>query len=81
MSLSEDAKHFYEKELRQDLERTHRDQYVAIEPSSRSHYLGATSVEAAMAAKQAHPDRKSFLIRIGHDAAFHMGASSNRLVM
>jgi len=76
MSLSKDAKQLYETELRQDLERTHRDQYVAIEPCSRSYYLGATSIEAAMAAKQAHPNHKSFLIRIGHDAAFHMGATS-----
>ena len=76
MSLSEDAKQLYETELRQDLERTHRDQYVAIESYSRSYHLGATAIEAAMAAKQAHPDQKSFLIRIGHYAAFHMGASS-----
>jgi hypothetical protein len=76
MSLSEDAKQFYEAELRQDLEHTHRNQYVAIEPYSQSYHLGATSIEAALAAKQAHPDHKSFLIRIGHDAAFHMGATS-----
>lgn len=76
MSLAEVAKQFYEAELKQDLERTHRDQYVAIEPYSRSYYLGTTSIKAAMAAKQAHPNQKSFLIRIGHDAAFHLGATS-----
>jgi hypothetical protein len=27
-----------------------------------------------MAAKAAFPDRKSFVIRIGHEAAFHIGS-------
>lgn len=76
MSIAEGAKQFYEAELRIDLERDHFDEFVAIEPESRSYYLGKTSLEAALAAKQAHPDRKSFLIRIGHDAAFHLGGFS-----
>ena len=76
MSIAEDAKQFYEAELKMDLERDHFNEFVAIEPESRAHYLGQTSLEAALAAKQACPDRKSFLIRIGHDAAFHLGGCS-----
>ncbi len=29
-----------------------------------------------MAAKEAYPDQKSFVIRIGRKAAFHIGAST-----
>ncbi len=76
MSISEQAKQIYELELRDRLEATHRNKFVAIEPMSRSYFLGDTFIVAAMAAKQAFPDRKSFLLRIGHDAAFHIGAAN-----
>ncbi len=76
MSIANDAKQVYE-ELRDKLEANNLDQYVAIEPESKSHFLGATFIEAAMAAKNEYPDRKSFVLRIGHEAAFHIGASTS----
>jgi hypothetical protein len=76
MSIAEDAKRVYET-LRDRLEAGHLDQFVAIEPESQNHFLGQTFIEAAMAAKNAFPDRKSFVLRIGHDAAFHIGASTS----
>ncbi len=75
MSISEQAKHIYEMELKALLEAEHRDQFVAIEPVSKAYFLGETFIAAAMAAKQAYPIRKSFVLRIGHDAAFHIGAA------
>jgi hypothetical protein len=75
MLLADDAKQFYESELRETLEATHTDDYVAIEPESRSHFIGHTFLTAALAAKNAYPDRKSFVLRIGHEAAFHLGAN------
>jgi hypothetical protein len=74
MSVAEQAKQVYDEDFRQQLESAHRDEFVAIEPASRSYYFGATFLDAAMAAKQAFPDRTSFVIRIGHEAAFHLGA-------
>ena len=76
MSIADAAKRIYESDLRETLESEHRDRYVAIEPESKSHFLGKTFLEAAMAAKNAFPHRKSFVLRIGHDAAFHIGAST-----
>ena len=76
MSIAEAAKRVYESELKESLEAQHRNEFVAIEPESRSHFVGETFIEAAMAAKKAFPDRKSFVLRIGHEAAFHIGASS-----
>lgn len=74
MSVAESAKKVYEEDLRSRLEQEHKDDFVAIEPSSRSFFLGKTFLEVALAAKKAFPDRKSFVIRIGHEAAFHIGA-------
>ena len=77
MSVAEQAKAVYESELRARLEREHPDKFVAIEPESKSYYLAGTFIDAALAAKQAHPDHKSLVVRIGHEAAFHIGASSS----
>ena len=76
MSIADDAKLVYEG-LRDKLEANNLDQFVAIEPESKSHFLGSTFIEAAMAAKNEFPDRKSFVLRIGHEAAFHIGASTS----
>ncbi len=76
MSIAEKAKKVYESELKARLEAEHPDEFVAIEPVSKSFFLGDTFVDAAIAAKEAHPDRPSFVIRIGHDAAFHIGAAA-----
>ena len=73
MSIAEQAKRVYDTSLKSDLEARHRDQFVAIEPVSGSYCLGAQFIDAALAAKRAHPDRKSFVIRIGHESAFHIG--------
>lgn len=77
MSIAEAAKRVYEEDLRFRLERDNRDEFVAIEPSSRSYFLGKTFLEVALAAKEAYPERKSFVIRIGHEAAFHIGGFSS----
>jgi hypothetical protein len=73
MSVAEQAKRVYESRLRAELEAKHRDRFVAIEPVSESFFLSDQFIDAAMAAKNAYPDRKSFVIRVGHEAAFHIG--------
>lgn len=73
MSIAEQAKQIYESRLKSELEAKHRDEFVAIEPVSESFFLAAEFIDAAMAAKIAYPDRKSFVLRIGHEAAFHIG--------
>ena len=73
-AVAQIAKDVYDAELRERLEAEHRDEFVAIEPVSRALFLGETFLAAALAAKEAFLDRKSFVIHIGHDAAFHLGA-------
>ncbi len=75
MSIAERAKAIYEREWKAQLEIEHQDAFLAIEPTSESYFLGDSFMAAALAAKAAYPDRTSFVLRIGHDAAFHIGSS------
>lgn len=77
MSIAENAKSLYELEYKELLEADHHGEFIAIEPESRSYFLADTFIDAALAAKNAHPDRRSFVMRIGHDAAFHIGAGAS----
>jgi hypothetical protein len=71
--IERQATEFYERELRASLEATHRHAFVAIEPISRTYYLGNTLSEAGRNARRAYPDRLAFAIRVGHNAALHIG--------
>ena len=76
-AVAEKAKRIYEERLRAELEPKHRDKFVAIEPDSGDYFVGSTYGESVMAARNAHPKRISFVIRIGHEAAIHLGAMTN----
>ena len=71
--IERQATEFYEHELRAALEATHLNAFVAIEPISRTFYVGRTLSEAGRQARQAFPDRLSFAVRVGHEAAIHIG--------
>ena len=72
-SVIERAKRIYAERLQAELESKHLNRFVAIEPESGEHFLGATFDEAAFAARAKHPTRMSHVIRVGHRAAFHIG--------
>ena len=72
---ADDAKSMYNAELKESLERDHRGQYVAIVSPTRQHYIGSSFLETAMAAREAELDYVPFVARIGHYAAFHIGAA------
>ena len=71
--VADQAKAFYETELRELLESQHRDAFVTIEPVSRTYYLGSTFSEAVQKAKRACPGFLSYTLRVGHRAALHLG--------
>jgi hypothetical protein len=64
--------------IKTDLERTNLNDFVAIEPDSGDHFLGPTLSEASAAARKAHPDRQTFVYRVGHRATVHIGVSFRR---
>lgn len=76
MSVALRAKAVYDADLRERLEAEKHGYFVAIEPDSRESFVAPTFIKAAMAAKAAHPDKKSFVIRVGHKAAVHIGAAT-----
>ena len=67
------AKEFYEAELRATLETTQPEAFVAIEPISRTYSVGQTLSEAGQKARRAFPERIAFGVRVGHNAAIHIG--------
>jgi hypothetical protein len=75
-TTSDDATEIYTSELKESLERHSMGQFVAIVSESRQYYVRPTFVEAALAAREAEPNHIPFVIRIGHEAAFHIGATS-----
>jgi hypothetical protein len=73
--LVHSAERLYEQKLRAQLEEAHPDEFVAVEPISGDFFLGKTLSEALGAARDAHPDRLSHAMRVGHKAALHFGVS------
>ena len=69
------AEELYAQKLRSKLEADHQDDFVAVEPVSGDFFLGKTLSQAVSAARDAHPDRLSHAIRVGHEAALHFGVS------
>jgi hypothetical protein len=68
------AKEIYASQLQADLEGRCRDRFVAIEPESGEYFLGDTFDEAVKSARTKYPARLSHTIKIGHAAAFQVGA-------
>jgi hypothetical protein len=64
----------YENQLKDKLENTHCNEYVAIEADSGDYYVAKTHSEVVAAARKAHPDRLSLVLRIGHQGTFHIGS-------
>jgi hypothetical protein len=73
--LVRSAERVYEEKLKVHLEKAHTDEFVAVEPVSGDYFLGRTLSEALGAAHDAHPDRLSHAMRVGHQAALHFGVS------
>jgi hypothetical protein len=71
--VADRAKRLYEEELRQTLEASHLGAFVCIEPESGDYFLGQTFDDAVNKAIDAHPDRLTHTLRIGHTAAIHLG--------
>jgi hypothetical protein len=67
------AERIYEERLKGSLEATHLGSFLAIEPVSGDYFLGRNLSEAVGAAREAHPDRLSYVLRVGQQTAVHIG--------
>ena len=70
--IAKRAKELYEARWRAELERDHLHEFAAIEPESATYFLGKSFSDAIRSASDAHPDRVTFTLRIGHDCAIEM---------
>lgn len=73
IEISRRATAIYERQLRRKLEAENPDKFVAIEPESGDHYVGNTLSAAVQAAREAHPNRLPFTIRVGHTSTVELG--------
>jgi hypothetical protein len=71
--VADRAKRLYEEKYRQSLEKSDLGAFVCIEPDSGEYFLGKTFDDAVNKAIDAHPDRLTHTLRIGHAAALHLG--------
>ncbi len=67
------AKSIYEADLREELEKSSMNRFVAIEPDSGHFYVGDTLSDAIAKARDQHPGQVVHAIRVGHRAAVHLG--------
>lgn len=72
-AVAERAERIYAERLQARLESLYPHEFVAIEPDSGDFFLGATLSDAVRRAKEEHPSRLSFVIRIGSPTAIHLG--------
>ena len=71
--VAERAKQIYQEQLRERLESADHGRFLWIEPQSGQFFLGDTFDEAVNQAIDAHPDRLTHTLRVGHSAALHLG--------
>lgn len=72
-SVAEEARKIYRDRLRELLEVTHLNQFVAIEPVSGEHFIGSTLSAAIGASREKYPDRLPHTLRIGQKATVEFG--------
>jgi hypothetical protein len=66
------SKRLYDEQLRKKLESSEHGKFVCIEPISGEYFLGETFDDAVNQAIDAHPDRLTHTLRVGHAAALHL---------
>jgi hypothetical protein len=76
--LAESGQRLYDERLRELLELDHAGEFVAIEPDSERYFLGATGLSALRAGRREMPDKLFYLLRVGSDAAYHLGGYGSR---
>jgi hypothetical protein len=66
--IAKEGSAIYES-IRSKYEESHKGEFLAIEVESKKEYLAPSSAEAMVAARQAHPNKVFYVVKIGFDAA------------
>ena len=57
------------KEVKNQYEGDSKGKFLAIDIGSKDKYLASTSAEAVIQAREAHPDKVFYVVKVGYDAA------------
>jgi hypothetical protein len=76
--LAENGQRLYDERLKAILEPEHEGEFVAVEPETERYFLGQTGLAALRAGRRELPDKLFYLLRIGSDAAYHLGGYGAR---
>jgi hypothetical protein len=76
--LAESGQRLYDERLKALLEHEHEGEFVAIDPDSERYFLGPTGLAALRAGRKELPDKLFYLLRVGHEAAYRVGAYGAR---
>ena len=66
--FAKEGKRIYRQKYAKKLEPTERGRIIAIEIESGDSFIGDSTVEAILKAKEKYPNRIFYLMRIGYDA-------------
>ena len=66
--IAEEGAKIYEQ-IKINYDPKEKGKFLAIEIDSKKEYLGNTSAEALELARQNHPDKIFYVVKIGYDAA------------
>ncbi len=72
--IAEEGARIYEQ-IKVNYDPKEREKFLAIDIDSKKAYLGNTSAEALELARQNHPDKVFYVVKIGFDVAETMARS------
>src|SRR5690348_4015212 len=76
--VAEASQKIYNERLKNELEPRENGHYISIEPRSERYFLGNTGTEALVAAHNAIPDARFYIMRIGHPTSHSVGGHASR---
>lgn len=78
--VAQRARQFYDREIRQKVE--HGDnlgKMIVIDAETGEYEIDDCGVESMLALKQKNPNARLFMIRMGYNAAFGFGGTTERI--
>ncbi|MBA2376322.1 MAG: hypothetical protein M3494_03840 [Actinomycetota bacterium] len=72
------GREIYEREIRAKVEPEHEGRFLAVDITDGSYEVGESDVEVSGAALGKNPKAVLYLMRVGHPAAYRLGAGLRR---
>lgn len=66
--IAKEGKRIYEQ-VKDQYDPQHKGRFLAIDIDSRNVYLADTSAEALVSAREHHPEKVFYVVKIGYDSA------------